>query len=158
MITKALKQNTCNGFSVQRFSPEKRSTIWKRHCSKIQRSKFNNWAATWQNQQSDCAPSEAWVSAQSDESLRCALNGQLRTQAFFMWTAKTDQTGGCQNWAESLLGAHSICWFCHVVAQLKMRSFACFCIQQWTAPVISRFEAKSLNPGKIPCSRDVHIP
>ena len=35
----------------------------------------------------------AWASAQSDQSLRCALNGQLKTQAFFMWTAKTDQTG-----------------------------------------------------------------
>ena len=28
------------------------------------------WATTWQNQQSDCAQS-----AQSDQSLRCALNG-----------------------------------------------------------------------------------
>ena len=35
----------------------------------------------------------AWASAQSDQSLRCALNGLLRTQAFFMQTAKTDQTG-----------------------------------------------------------------
>ena len=56
----------------------------------------NIWATSWQNQQNDCAPSE-----DSDQpghslsliSLRCALNGQLRTQAFFMWTAKTDQTG-----------------------------------------------------------------
>ena len=31
----------------------------------------------------------AWASAQSDQSLRCALNGQLRTKAFFMRTAKT---------------------------------------------------------------------
>ena len=54
------------------------------------------WAATWQNQQSECAPSE-----DSDQpgyppsliSLRCALNGQLRAQAFFMRTAKTDQFG-----------------------------------------------------------------
>ena len=44
------------------------------------------WAASWQNQQSDYAPSEdsdaqsvqsrsAWASAQSDQSLRCALSG-----------------------------------------------------------------------------------
>ena len=35
------------------------------------------WAASWQNQQRGCAPSEdsAWASAQSDQSLRCALNG-----------------------------------------------------------------------------------
>ena len=31
----------------------------------------------------------AWASAQSDQSLRCALNGWLRTQAFFLRTAKT---------------------------------------------------------------------
>ena len=31
----------------------------------------------------------------------------LRTQAFFMRTAKTDQTG-CPGWSESLLGAHAI--------------------------------------------------
>ena len=31
----------------------------------------------------------AWASAQSDQSLRCALNGWLRTQDFFMWTATT---------------------------------------------------------------------
>ena len=35
---------------------------------------FSIWAASWQNQQSECAPSEdrsAWASAQSDQSLRC---------------------------------------------------------------------------------------
>ena len=31
----------------------------------------------------------AWASAQSDQSLRCAFSGQLRTQDFFMRTAKT---------------------------------------------------------------------
>ena len=35
----------------------------------------------------------AWTSAQSDQSLRCALNVQLRTRAFLMWTGKTGQTG-----------------------------------------------------------------
>ena len=50
------------------------------------------WASTWQNQQSDCVPSE-----DSDQpgylpsliSLCCALNGLLSTQAFFMQTVKT---------------------------------------------------------------------
>ena len=53
---------------------------------------YISWAASWQNQQNNCAPSE-----DSDElghlpsliSLRCVLSGYLRTQAFFMWTAKT---------------------------------------------------------------------
>ena len=38
-----------------------------------------HWATSWQNQQNECAPSEdkmiAWASAQSDQSLRCVLNG-----------------------------------------------------------------------------------
>ena len=35
------------------------------------------WAASWQNQQNDCAPSKdsAWASAQSDQSFHCGLNG-----------------------------------------------------------------------------------
>ena len=63
------------------------------------------WTASWQNQQNDCEPSEdsdqpghppslirvrsAWASAQSDQSIRCALNGYLRTQGFIMRTMKT---------------------------------------------------------------------
>ena len=45
------------------------------------------WAATRQNKQSECAPSEDW----SD------------------WV-------DAQGWPESSLGAHSLCWFCHVAA------------------------------------------
>ena len=36
-----------------------------------------------------------------------------------MRTAKTlFKLGGCPGWSESSLGAHSLCWFCHVVAHL----------------------------------------
>ena len=38
----------------------------------------NNWAASWQNQQNDCAQwrlRSDWPSAQFDQSLHCALNG-----------------------------------------------------------------------------------
>ena len=39
----------------------------------------------------------AWASAQSDQSLRCAL----RTKAFFMRTAKTlIRLGGCAGWSD----------------------------------------------------------
>ena len=55
------------------------------------------WASAWQNQQNGMCTQRrlrsVWTSAQSDQSLRWALNGLLRTQAFFMRTAKTDQTG-----------------------------------------------------------------
>ena len=59
-------------------------------------------AMTWQNQQSDCAPSKD--SDHPLKSLRYALNGL--TQAFFMRTAKTlIRLGGCPGWSESSLGA-----------------------------------------------------
>ena len=70
------------------------------------------WAASWQNQQDDCVPSK-----ESDQaghppsliSLRCALSGSLRTQAFFMRTVKTlIRLGGCPGWSESSLGTHAI--------------------------------------------------
>ena len=38
----------------------------------------------------------------------------------YRWSAQrrrwSDWGGGCQGWSESSLGAHSFCWFCHVVA------------------------------------------
>ena len=69
-----------------------------------------------------CAPSE-----DSDQpghrpsliSLRCALNGLLRAQCFFMRTAKTlNRLGGCPGWSESSLGAQPHYWFCHEAPQL----------------------------------------
>ena len=42
-------------------------------------------------------------------SLRCVLNGLLRTQAFFMGTANTlIRLGRCPGWSESSFGAHVI--------------------------------------------------
>ena len=32
--------------------------------------------------------------------------------------------GGCQGWSESLLGAHSFCWLCHVVAIMRLWHFS----------------------------------
>ena len=65
----------------------------------------------------------AWPSAQSDQSLCCAFNGQLRTQAFFMRTAKTlIRLGGCPGWSEYSLGAYSVCWFCHVAAHILRKT------------------------------------
>ena len=58
-------------------------------------------------------------SAHSDQSLCCVLNGQLRTQAFFLRTTKTlTRLAGCPGWSESSLGAHSLRWFCHVAAHV----------------------------------------
>ena len=44
-------------------------------------------------------------------------------KAFFLRTMKTlIRLGGCPGWSESSLGAHSFCWFCHVVAQLLLHT------------------------------------
>ena len=80
------------------------------------------WAATWQNQQSGCAPSE-------DSDLPVHPPGLIRVFAVRMkkaWvlsyplsTAKTlIRLGGCPGWSESSVGAHSFCLVCHVVAHL----------------------------------------
>ena len=67
------------------------------------------WGMTWQNQQSDCAQ---WRSAQYDQSLHYALNGYLRSQAFFMRTAKMlIRQGVCRGWSESSLGAQPFIGF-----------------------------------------------
>ena len=67
----------------------------------------------------------AWASAQSDQSLRCALSGLLRTPCFFMRTAKPlIRLVGCPGWSESSLGARSLCWFCHVAAQLYAYNYS----------------------------------
>ena len=72
------------------------------------------WAASSQNQQNDlCAQRSlrsAWASAQSDQSLHCVLNRELKAQCFFMRTAKTlIRLGGCPGWSDSSLGArHSV--------------------------------------------------
>ena len=47
----------------------------------------------------------AWASAQSDQSLRCTLNGLLRILAFFIWTADLSL-----HWANI-----PFCWFCHAL-------------------------------------------
>ena len=58
-------------------------------------------------------------STESDQSLRCALNGFLRTQDFFMRSAKTlIRLSGCPDWSESSLGAQPLCWFCPEAAYM----------------------------------------
>ena len=44
----------------------------------------------------------ACASVQSHQSLCCSFT----------------QYGGCPGWSESLLGAHLLCWFCHVAAHI----------------------------------------
>ena len=60
----------------------------------------------------------AWASAQSDQSLRCS-HETMGPQLPIEHTTKTlIRLGGCPGGSESLLGANSFCWFCHVPAQM----------------------------------------
>ena len=84
------------------------------------------WAAAPQNQQNDlCAQrrlKSVWASAQSDQSLHCALNGKLRTYGFFMRRAKTLIRLRADAEADlSLRWAHkSFCWFWRAQAQISL--------------------------------------
>ena len=49
---------------------------------------------------------KAWV-------LSYPLSAQRR-----LWSDWADALGGCPGWSESSLGAHSFCWFCHVMAHI----------------------------------------
>ena len=105
----------------------KKTGTWKKYSktSRI-RTKPTKWPCAQRRLRS------AWASTQSDQTLRCALNGWLRTQAFFMWTAKTlIRLGGCPFWSESSLGARSLCWFCRCPdwseSSLSAHPFCWFC-------------------------------
>ena len=55
---------------------------------------------------------------QSDQSLHCLQKETLGPYLPIERTAKTViRLGECPGWSESLLGAHSFCWFCYVMAQ-----------------------------------------
>ena len=76
-----------------------------------------------------CAPSEDSDQPGHPPSLirvfRSALNGKLRTQLFFMWTAKTlIRLGRCLADLSLFWGHRSFCWFCHAAAHLSIICFS----------------------------------
>ena len=59
----------------------------------------------------------AWAFPQYDQSLPCPHEESLGPWLPIECTAKTlIRLGGSPGWSESLLGAHSFCWFSHVAA------------------------------------------
>ena len=102
------------------------------YCTLKNGSNNQIWAATWQNQQNDCAPSEDsdqpghppslirvfavhWMGSQRPKVSSC---GQRR-----LWSDWADAQAD-----ESSLGAHSFCWFCHVTAHMvRPRSYSSRC-------------------------------
>ena len=104
----------------------------------------NKWAASWQNQQSDCAPSEdsdqprhppslirvfavrmkkTWVLSHPLSAQRRLWSDWADAQA----DLRSDQTGQmlirlgrCPGWSKSSLDAQSFYWFCHEAAQIRL--------------------------------------
>ena len=80
------------------------------------------WAATWQNQQNDCAPSEDSDQPVHSPSLIRVFTVCMKKAWVLSYPLSAQRRlirlGGCPGWSESSLGADSFCWFCHVAAQL----------------------------------------
>ena len=80
------------------------------------------WAASWQNQQSECAPSKDSDQPGLPHSLIRAFAVHMKKA----WTLSYPMSaqwrlirlGGCPGWSESLLGAQPHCWFCHEAAHI----------------------------------------
>ena len=83
------------------------------------------WAATWQNQQSECAPSEDSDQPGHPPSLIRVFTVRMKKPWVLSYPLSAQRRlirlGGCPGWSESSLGAHSFCWFCHVVAQILLQ-------------------------------------
>ena len=66
----------------------------------------------------------AWASTQCDQSLRMRSMGSQGPKLFSCGQRRLIRLGGCPGWSESSLGAHSLCWFCHVAAQIVLSLIA----------------------------------
>ena len=83
----------------------------------------NRWAATWPNQQSDCAPSEdSDQPGHPPSPIRVFAVRSVGSKGpkLSSWgQQRLIRLGWCPGWSESSLGAQSLWWFCHVAAQIE---------------------------------------
>ena len=84
-------------------------------------------AATWQNIQNDCAPSEDSDPPGHPPSLIRVFAVRVKKAWVLSYPISAQRRlirmGRCLGWSESSLGAHSFCWFCHVAAHLLLMYF-----------------------------------
>ena len=78
----------------------------------------NNLAATWQNQQSDCAPSEDSDQPGHPPSLIRVLAVRMKKPLVLSYPLSAQRMPRLI-WV--FLGSHSFCWFCHEAAQFRFR-------------------------------------
>ena len=87
---------------------------------KYDQNPMHIWAATWQNQQGECAPSEDSDQPGHPPSLIRVSAVRMKKPWVLSYPMSTQQRLWSY-WADaqadlSLQGAHSFCWFCHVAA------------------------------------------
>ena len=75
------------------------------------------WAATWRNQQSECAPSEDSDQPGHPPSLIRVFAVRMK-KPWVLSLPLSAQRRLWSGWSESSLGAHSLCWFCHEAAHM----------------------------------------
>ena len=90
---------------------------------------YSVWAATWQNQQNDCAPSENSDQPGHPPSLIRVFAVHMKKARVLSYPMSAQRILWCPGWSESSLGAHTFCWFCHVAAHLlnsfNLYSYSC---------------------------------
>ena len=118
-------------FSLVYMCPERQGSKFKTWFSTLLQITLSKWATTWQNQQSDWALSEDSDQPGHLPSLirlfTVHLMGSLGPKLSSCWQrrlwsdwadAQADLSLRWAGWSESSLGTQSLCWFCHVAAQI----------------------------------------
>ena len=105
---------------------------------------FNRWAATWQNQQNECVPSEDSDQPGHPPSLIRVFAVRMRKAWVLSYPLRAQQWLW-SDWADaqsdlSLRWAQSLCWFCQVAAQIWNTSgvvtIQLFCpADKWTGKI-----------------------
>ena len=79
------------------------------------------WAATWQNQQCGCAPSNDSDQPGHPPSLIKVFAVRMKKAWVLSYPLSAKRRlfrlGWCPGWSKPSLGAHSFCWFCQAASQ-----------------------------------------
>ena len=117
---------------------------------------YRKWAVTWQNQQNECAPSEDSDQPGHLSRLIRVFAVRMKKSWVFSYPLSVQwrliKLVRCPGWSESSLGAHSFCWFCHVVTEIhyhimgyfRVAKFSRFCFKNM-AIIFSRILIFAVN-------------
>ena len=108
------------------------------------------WAASWQNQQCGCAPSEDSDQPGHPPSLIGVFTVRMRKAWVLSYPLSAQRRlirlGRCPGWSESSLGAHPLCWFCHEAAKMSILKKA-FSFMKWKSYI---YRVLTLTPYEYP--------